>query len=166
MRDAVRLGERRGKLSAKRYERRKAKLHRRLNELIAAPWTDRDAKRLVKRLRRHRHELFTFLDHDNVSPYNNHAEQQKRVAVHTRKVSQQNRSWVGAKAHAVLLSHFRTAQLQKLNPIHYTLQIARNALIAKKSRRTEPMPLQKAAWQAKLPSCRSHVPVQSVAVAT
>ena len=145
LRDAVRLGERRGKLSAKRYERRKAKLHRRLDELIAAPWTDRDAKRLIKRLRRHRHELLTFLDHFEVSPYNNHAEQQMRVAVHTRKVSQQNRSLIGAKAHAILLSHFRTAQLQKLNPIHYVLELARSALIARKSPRAEPIPLQKAA---------------------
>lgn len=128
LRDAVRLGEARGKFPAKRYERRTAKLHRRLDELIAAPWTDQHAKRLVKRLRRHRYELLTFLDHPNVSPYNNHAEQQMRVAVHTRKVSQQNRSLIGAKTHAILLSHFRTAQLQKLNPIDYLMQLARSAL--------------------------------------
>ncbi|EQD52739.1 hypothetical protein B2A_06437, partial [mine drainage metagenome] len=124
MRDAVRLGERRGQLSAKRYARRKARLERRLDELIATAWTDRHAKRLVKRLRRHRHELLTFLDHANVSPYNNHAEQQMRAAVHTRKVSQQNRSLIGAKTHAILLSHFRTAQLQGLNPIDYVMQLA------------------------------------------
>ena len=145
LRDAVRLGERRGKLSAKRYERRKDRLHRRLDELIAAPWTDRHAKRLVKRLRRHRAEMLTFLDHLNVSPYNNHAEQQMRVAVHTRKVSQQNRSLIGAKTHAILLSHFRTAQLQKLHPLHYVMQLAREVLAARKSPPAEPMPLQKAA---------------------
>jgi len=145
LRDAVRLGERRDKLSAKRYERRKARLYRRLDELIAAPWTDPHAKRLVKRLRRHRHELLTFLDHPNVSPYNNHAEQQMRVAVHTRKVSQQNRSLDGAKTHAILLSHFRCAQLQKLNPIDYVMQLAGSALAARKVSPAEPMSLQKAA---------------------
>lgn len=80
LRDAVRLSEREEKLCAKRYERRKAKLHRRLDELIATPWTDRHAKRLVKRLRRHRQELLTLLDYPHVSPYNNHAEQQMRVS--------------------------------------------------------------------------------------
>ena len=133
LRDAVRLGERRGKLSALRYARRKARLERRLDELIATPWTDRHAKRLVKRLRRHRQEILTFLDHLNVSPYNNHAEQQMRVAVHTRKVSQQNRSLLGAKTHAILLSHFRTAQLQGLNPIDYVMQLASTALTPPKS---------------------------------
>ena len=146
LRDAVRLGERRGKLSAKRYDRRKAKLHRRLDELIAVPWTNRHAKRLVKRLRRHRLEMLTFLDHPDVSPYNNHAEQQMRVAVHTRKVSQQNRSELGAKTHAILLSHFRTAQLQKLNPIDYLVQLARHAIPTQIPRPTvEPLPLRKAA---------------------
>jgi transposase len=145
LRDAVRLGERRGKMSANRYERRKGRLHRRLDELIAAPWTDRHARRLVKRLRRHRTEMLTFLDHLNVSPYNNHAEQQMRVAVHTRKVSQQNRSLIGAKTHAILLSHFRTAQLQKLHPLHYVMQLAREALAARKSPPAQPMPLRKAA---------------------
>jgi hypothetical protein len=146
LRDAVRLGEAREKLSLKRYKRRKAKLHRRLEALIAAPWTDRHAKRLVKRLRRHRQELFTFLDHADVSPYNNHAEQQMRVAVHTRKVSQQNRSLLGAKTHAILLSHFRTAQLQKLNPIDYVMQLAHTALATETPcAAAELMPLRKAA---------------------
>ena len=77
---------------------------------------------------------------------NNHAEQQMRVAVHTRKVSQQNRSLLGAKTHAILLSHFRTAQLQKLNPINYVMQLARSALATEQPcAAAEPMPLQKAA---------------------
>jgi len=52
---------------------------------------------LIKRLRRQRNEMLTFLDHEGVSPYDNHAEQPMRTAVHTRKVSQQNRSRQGAK---------------------------------------------------------------------
>ena len=60
-------------------------------------WLWAFARRLIKRLRRHRRELFTFLDHEGVSPYNNHAEQQMRTAVHTRKVSQQNRSLQGGQ---------------------------------------------------------------------
>jgi len=72
-------------------------LHKRLDELIAAAFEDADAKRLIKRLRRQRNEMLTFLDHEGVSPYDNHAGQPMRTAVHTRKVSQQNRSRQGAK---------------------------------------------------------------------
>jgi transposase len=128
LKDAVRLGEARATLAPPCYARRKAQLHRRLHQFIATPWTDSHAKRLIKRLRRHRHEMLTFLDHESVSPYNNHAEQQMRVAVHTRKVSQQNRSTQGAQTHAILLSHFRTADLQKLNPLDYVMQLAKTAI--------------------------------------
>jgi hypothetical protein len=113
LKDAVRLGELRHTLDPLRYERRKAKLHRRLDRFIAIPWVDPHAKRLIKRLRRHRHEMPTFLDHLGVSPYNNHAEQQMRVAVHNARSANRYRSIQGAKTHAVLLSHFRTADLQK-----------------------------------------------------
>jgi hypothetical protein len=131
LKDAVRLGEARTAMKPQCYARRKAQLHRRLDQFIATPWADPHAKRLIKRLRRHRHEMLTFLDHESVSPYNNHAEQQMRVAVHTRKVSQQNRSTQGAKTHAILLSHFRTADLQKLNPLDYVMRLAEAAIAAK-----------------------------------
>lgn len=134
LKDAVRLGEARATLKPVCYARRKAQLHRRLDQFIATPWDDPHAKRLIKRLRRHRHEMLTFLDHESVSPYNNHAEQQMRVAVHTRKVSQQNRSTQGAKTHAILLSHFRTADLQKLNPLDYVMQMAKAAIAARPAR--------------------------------
>ena len=63
-----------------------------------------------------------------MSPYNNHADQQVRTAVHTRKVCQQNRSLEGAKTHAIFLSLFRSAQLQALNPVDSVLQLARAAI--------------------------------------
>ena len=103
-------------------------MHKRLDELVASAFDDADAKRLIKRLRRYRGELLTFLDHAGVSPYNNHADQQVRTAVHTRKVCQQNRSLEGAKTHAIFLSLFRSAQLQGLNPVDYVLQLARAAI--------------------------------------
>ena len=116
-----------------------------LYKCIAATFDDADAKRLIKRLRRHRHEMLTFLDHKEVSPYNNHAEQQMRTAVHTRKVSQQNRSLQGAKTHAIFLSLFRSAQLQGLNPVDYLLQMATSALVGKSTDMIAPEQLKKAA---------------------
>lgn len=145
LKDAVRLGEQRQIRAPPIYARRRAKLHRRLDQLIAATFDDADAKRLIKRLRRHRHEMLTFLDYAEVSPYNNHAEQQMRTAVHTRKVSQQNRSVQGAKTHAIFLSLFRSAQLQGLNPVDYVLQLARAALAGESTATIAPDQLKKAA---------------------
>jgi len=145
LKDAVRLGEKRQEHSSPTYARRKAKLHKRLDELIAAAFEDADAKRLIKRLRRHRDEMLTFLDHEGVSPYNNHAEQQMRTAVHTRKVSQQNRSLQGAKAHAIFLSLFRSAQLQRINPVEYVLQLARDEISAQPTGTIAPAQFKKAA---------------------
>jgi len=144
LKDAVRLGDQRQIRSPPIYARRRAKLHIRLDELIAATFEDADAKRLIKRLRRHRGELLTFLDHEGVSPYNNHAEQQMGIAVHTRKVSQQNRSLQGAKTHAILLTLFRSAQLQGLNPVDYLMQLA-SATISCQSTTIVPDQLHKAA---------------------
>ena len=145
LKDAVRLGDQRQIRSPPVYARRRAKLHLRLDQLIAATFEDADAKRLIKRLRRHRHEMLTFLDHEAVSPYNNHAEQQMRTAVHTRKVSQQNRSLQGAKTHAIFLSLFRSAQLQGLNPVEYVLQLARATLAGESTDIIAPDQLKKAA---------------------
>jgi transposase len=145
LKDAVRLGEQRQQHSPPTYARRKAKLQKRLAELTAATFEDADAKRLIKRLRRHRDELLTFLDHAGVSPYNNYAEQQMRTAVHTRKVSQQNRSLQGAKTHAILLSLFRSAQLQALHPVEYVLQLAKTVISGESTDTTAPDQFKKAA---------------------
>jgi transposase len=131
MKDAVRLMERCEALEPAVYERRKRRLHRRLDDFIAQPHEDADAVRLVKRLKRHRNEMLTFLDHENVSPYNNYGEQQMRPAVITRKVSQQNRSEDGAKAHAIFMSLFRSAELQGLNPVKYVLELAKRSIPGK-----------------------------------
>jgi len=145
LKDAVRLGQQRQQHSPPTYARRKAQLHQRLDELIAAAFDDADARRLIKRLRRHRGELLTFLDYEGVSPYNNHAEQQMGTAVHTRKVSQQNRSLQGAKTHAIFLSLFRSAELQALNPFEYVLQLAEAALAGQSTDTIAPDQLKKAA---------------------
>jgi transposase len=53
--------------------------------------------------------------------YNNHAEQQMRKPVLTRKVSQQNRSELGAKTQAILMTLLRSAELQGANPVETLL---------------------------------------------
>lgn len=131
IKDAIRLSNQPNQLNAETYQRLKQRLYGRLDQFLATPYSDRDAKRLIKRLKRHQKELFTFLEYPNVSPYNNHAEQQMRKPVLTRKVSQQNRSEVGAKTQSIMMSLFRSAELQGHNPVETILAIAKRALEAR-----------------------------------
>jgi len=128
LKDAVRLFERKDPAQFETFDRRKARLYHRLEQFLEEDHKDEDAKRLMKRLKRHKDELFTFLEYENVSPYNNHAEQQMRKPVLTRKVSQQNRSEQGAKTHAVLMTLFRSAELQGKNPVETLLSLAKTTI--------------------------------------
>jgi transposase len=115
--DAIRLWRQRGELSATTYASRRGRLAVRLQQLIETPWKDAHAKRLIKRLRRHRDDLFTFLDHPDVPFDNNAAERAIRPAVIIRKNSYGNRSQRGADCQAVLMSVFRTLKQRGHDPI-------------------------------------------------
>src|SRR5690606_17421799 len=94
--DGIRLWRRKDELPPEIYASRRARIAARLDELIDTPWQDRHARRLIKRLRRHRDDLFTFLDHPHVPFDNNLAERAIRPAVIIRKNSYGNRSEQGA----------------------------------------------------------------------
>ena len=126
--DAVRLSALKPKLAQPVFDRRNMRLYLRLEQLIASPREDKDVNRLIKRLIRHKNEFFKFLEYNDVSPYNNHAEQQVRKPVLTRKISQQNRSKRGAEAHAIFMTLFRSAELQGLNPFDTVLHYAKTML--------------------------------------
>lgn len=116
LRDAIRLQQRRESDEAA-FASRRARLHARLAALIERPWKDSQARRLVKRLRRHQADLFTFLDHPEVPFDNNHAERAIRPAVIIRKNSYCNRSERGADTQAVLMSVYRTLKGRGHDPI-------------------------------------------------
>ena len=115
--DAIRLWRRRDELAPETYASRRVRLTRRLHELIATPWEDSQARRLVKRLRRHQDEVFTFLDQPGVPFDNNLAERAIRPAVILRKNSYGNRSQQGADCQAVLMSVFFTLKKRGHNPV-------------------------------------------------
>ncbi len=75
-----------------------------------------------QRLRRHRDDLFTFLDHDDVPFDNNHAERSIRPAVVMRKNQYGNRSASGAETQALLMSIYRTLQQRRPRSIDHHLQ--------------------------------------------
>lgn len=119
--DGIRLWRRREDLPPETYASRRACLTRRLEELITTPWEDAQARRLIKRLRRHRNELFTFLDQPGVPFDNNLAERAIRPAVILRKNSYGNRSEHGANTQAVLMSVFFTLKKRGHNPVRAVL---------------------------------------------
>lgn len=127
LRDAMRLSKH-SERSAPDYVRKRQRIAERLQALIDRPWKDRNARRLVKRLRRHQHELFTFLDHADVPYDNNTAERGIRPAVIIRKNSYANRSEAGADMQAVLMSIFRTLKQRGHNPLKTIVQGLRTYL--------------------------------------
>ena len=123
--DGIRLWRRKGDLSAETYASRRGRILGRLSELIEADWESSQARRLVKRLRRHRDQSFTFLDYDDVPFENNHAEREIRPAVIIRKNSYGNRSEAGADAQAVLMTIFRTLKQRGYDPTQTLVQALR-----------------------------------------
>lgn len=123
--DAIRLWRRKSELSPEEYASRRARLTTRLQELIDTDWQDGNAKRLIKRLRRHQNDLFTFLDQAGVPFDNNHAERSIRPAVILRKNSYGNRSEHGANCQAVFMSVFRTLKQRGHDPIRTTIDALR-----------------------------------------
>ena len=99
-------------------------LDQRLAALIDAVDTARasrdsaNVKRIVKRLRRHQSDLFTFLDVEGVASDNNFAEREIRPAVILRKNTYGNQSDDGAETQAILMSIFRTLRRRGLDPLH------------------------------------------------
>jgi transposase len=117
IRDAIRLRKRREPLDQAAYESRSHRIEKRLQLLIDTAWTNKEARRLVKRLRRHQHELFTFLRETEVPFENNFAERTIRQAVIMRKNSYNNRSDRGAATQAILMSVLTTLKQRGRNPV-------------------------------------------------
>ena len=127
LRDAIRLWKR-DQVPEAEYASKRARLDQRLTDLIEGDWEHRQVKRLIKRLRRHRDDLFTFLDVPDVPFDNNHAERAIRPAVIMRKNSYANRSERGADTQAVLMSIYRTLKQRGHDPLTTIQQALRKYL--------------------------------------
>ncbi len=82
----------------------KARLEKRVAQLIVPGYSDKHCRRFVKRLRRERQMLFTFLEKDGIEYHNNTAERAIWPCVVIRKITSGNKSIAGARAQAVLMS--------------------------------------------------------------
>ena len=116
LRDGIRL-KKRDDLTEAALASRRVRIDRRLTALLDDGADNANGKRILKRLRRHRDDLFAFLDYEDVPPDNNHAEREIRPAVMMRKTSQSNRSEAGANVQAILMSVYRTLRLRGQDPL-------------------------------------------------
>jgi transposase len=87
-------------------------LRQELERLQQMPTDSPRALRLQKRLRRYRHEWLTFLDHPDVAPTNNLAEQALRAVVILRKLTFGSRTRGGAKRLGRMMTVIETAKRQ------------------------------------------------------
>jgi len=110
LRDAIRSDKKYRKV--KDRLRAKARLEKRIGALISGHYRERNYLRLVKRLKREKGMLFTFLEKKECDWNNNVAEMAIRPSVVVRKVTYVNKSLDGAKAHAVLMSIRETCKLR------------------------------------------------------
>jgi hypothetical protein len=120
LRDAIRMADE--KDDGERL-RAKARLEARIGALIASHSSsgEKNCKRFVKRLRREKGMLFTFLEEDGIDWNNNAAERALRSSVVIRKITYGNQSDEGAHAHAVLMSVKETCGLRRENFFDYAM---------------------------------------------
>ncbi|MGH9919447.1 MAG: IS66 family transposase [Nitrososphaerales archaeon] len=120
LRDAIGMAE--AKDHGERL-RAKARLEARVDALISSYSSskEKNCARLLKRLRREKGMLFTFLEEEGLDWNNNAAERALRSSVVIRKITYGNQSDEGAHAHAVLMSIKETCGLRKENFFDYAM---------------------------------------------
>lgn len=100
-----------------------ARYLRRLDAISACKYKDKDVLRLIKRIKRTREGLFTFVRIQGVEPTNNFAEQQIRPSVIIRKNSFHTMSDLGSETHSILMTIFMTLELQKKDVFEETKKL-------------------------------------------
>jgi len=108
----------------------KKNLERRISGIISKKYADKNCIRFVKRLRRERKMLFTFLQ-TGTDYHNNTAERAIRPNVVIRKITNGHRSESGAHSHKVLMSVKETCRCRGLNFYDYSMEYLSN--VASKS---------------------------------
>lgn len=104
--------------------RAKNRFERRIEKLIKAYSSseEKNCKRFIKRLKREKGMLFTFLEEDGVDWNNNASERAIRPSVVIRKITYGNQSIEGADAYKVLMSVSETCKLRGMNFYDYALK--------------------------------------------
>ena len=108
----------------------RGRLENQLSDLIFPPKTNAANERLAQHLWVHRDDLFTFLRQPGLDATNWRAELAIRFGVILRKVWGGNRTWVGARAQAILMSVWRTCWQQGRSALEFLSQLLKGQLVA------------------------------------
>jgi transposase len=108
-RKAIRLGNRREKMTERGYQRQVTIIDKQLGHLLKRRFRG-VGRNLLDRYRKYRHALFVFLDRNDVPADNNACERALRPAVIHRKVMGSFRSDWGAQTYAALATVLNTAK--------------------------------------------------------
>jgi transposase len=118
--DAKKLAQHRDSLTCDIYDEKIAGFLRDYEQFLETNFSVSDYTKLMKRLRKHGNDLWTFLK-EPIPWHNNSAELAIRRVVVNRKVSNGNRSSPGARVQEVILSIIQTAKQQGKNLIETLL---------------------------------------------
>ena len=103
----------------------RGRLHNQLFDAIILTKTNPANERLAKHLWNHKDDLLTFLKFPGLDATNWRGEQAIRFGVILRKVWGGSRTWIGARAQAILMSVWRTCWQRGLNPLDFLSQLLR-----------------------------------------
>jgi len=117
LKDAYRLDHIRSSLEPVIFLRRFHLIKERLFNFACNAFRSKHWQRISKRLLKHYEEILTFLEVPHLPSHNNHAERMIRPNIIFRKISYQNRSEDGARAHEVHMSLLQTLRLQNIDPV-------------------------------------------------
>ena len=115
IRDGERLQHNREELGEIVFQRRLARLKKRLADLVNWPDPDSILEEIIKKVKRQQPRILTFVEHPNVPFHNNYAEYLIRIGVLKRKISGGSVSAEGAEAYAILLSIYVTCKLRGMS---------------------------------------------------
>ena len=122
LKDGERLQAKREALGEVVFKRRLTRLHNRLDELLKWKNPNDLLQQIIKKVRKQRPRILTFVEHPDVPCHNNYGEYLIRIGVLKRKVSFGSKSAHGAKAYATLLSIYTTCKLRNINFIDFLNQ--------------------------------------------
>ena len=115
IRDGERLQENRTKIGEVAFQRRLARLKKRLRDLLKWPNPDDVLKEIIKKVKRQQPRILTFVEHPGAPCHNNFAEYLIRIGVLKRKISGGSLSSEGANAYAILLSIYVSCKLRGIS---------------------------------------------------
>lgn len=133
LKDALRFSKQ-DKITEKDRTKAFLRFMKRLDEIVKekANYEDKDVIRLINRMDKFRDGFFTFVLLENVDPTNNHAERVIRFVVLLRKIQHHTMSEKGSKTMEIMLSIFKTFDLQGKEPFEATLSLAQTLTEKKK----------------------------------